>query len=72
MDAPHVAEIYKLAMARPLWQSDRPLAVDPELWRQASHELEEIMRRRGWAVAAANIDEPNFLLYGVPIVMSPS
>jgi hypothetical protein len=47
----------------------KPFPVDPILWRYANDEMRRIMDARGWPVYAADIEQPNFLFRGVPIVM---
>lgn len=69
VDVPALAEVRRRCYARPVWMRDAPLPVEPELYMQANAEMSAVMHARGWAVLAADIREPNFLLHGIPIVM---
>lgn len=68
LEAPALAQVRRLVMTRPPWFSDRPLAVDEDLWHAASAEMAEVMRQRGFSLPRANLSEDNFLLHGTAIV----
>lgn len=71
-EAPTLADLCRLINERPLWMlQDRvPLAVDPETYERASIEMREVQARQGRTVlAAAWVEQPNFLLRGVPVVI---
>ena len=73
VDAPTIADIYRLQCARPWWQQREPIEVEPDVWQAAKREIDEIMERRGWPVlsdeAMSRKGRANFLLFGVPVVM---
>jgi hypothetical protein len=54
---------------RPWWAAKEPLAVDPETYQRASHEMTEVLRARGWSGPGKcpDIRRPNFYLMGVPV-----
>jgi hypothetical protein len=55
---------------RPSWLSDQPVAVDHQTWRAARDEMASIQRDRGFPLAVAPIDQDNFLLRGIPVVIA--
>jgi hypothetical protein len=67
-EAPTIARLSDQLIQRPLWAVRDPLPVDPETYRLGYQEMTEIQKRRGFPVAAAVMDRPNFLLMGVPVV----
>ena len=71
--APALGEIYRRQYARPHWRQTTPLSIEADLWRQAQGELRDVLAKRGWPILSdAEMSKkgvPNFLLYGVPIVM---
>lgn len=69
-DAPTLASLCRQINERPLWAVEEPLPVDPETYQKASVEMEEVQKRRGFPVACAALDRPNFLLRGVPVVIA--
>lgn len=72
-EAPTLASLARMHYERPLWmvRDKVPLAVDPETYQRASDEMRKVQERQGRRVlAAAWVDGPNFLLYGVPVVMA--
>lgn len=69
-DAPALASLCRRINERPLWAIEEPLLVDPETYGSARDEMAEVQKRRGFPVACAAIDRPNFLLRGVPVVMA--
>lgn len=73
LEAPTLASLMRQMSERPLWEiSDRkPLPVDPSTYQKAYAEMSEVQERQGRPVmAAAWAEKPNFLLMGVPVVMS--
>jgi hypothetical protein len=71
-DAPALAALSRQLHERPLWQTREavPLEVNPHTWQRANNEMREAMERQGRLVAAADIGKPNFLLFGIPVVMN--
>jgi hypothetical protein len=47
-----------------------PLETDIETWKAARSEMAEIQKSRGFPLATAMIDRPNFLLRGIPVVVA--
>lgn len=71
LEAPTLAELIAQMHARPLAFVRDPLPVDPETFQKAHAEMKDVQERQGRPVmAAAWADQPNFLLMGVPVVMS--
>jgi hypothetical protein len=69
--APAVADIQRRISARPLWLADQPIAVEPHIWHEAQAQLLESLKQRGWPLLADGAcNRVNFLLCGVPVVMS--
>ena len=69
--APQLAEVRRAIFDRPHYLADRPIAVDHELWHHAQEQLRHVLEARGWPLLASDrCDQPNFLLCGVPVVMS--
>lgn len=68
-EAPVLADLMRRIRDRPLWAMKDPLPVDPETYRKAHAEMTEVQQRQGRCVfAASDVDLPNFLLMGVPVV----
>lgn len=67
-EAPTLAELATKIAERPFWAVEEPLSVDAETFVKAFSEMTEVQRRRGFPVATAAIEQPNFLLRGVPVV----
>ena len=66
-----VADVRRRIFDRPLYLHDQPIAVEPQLWRQAEGELRHALEQRGWPLLASDkVDLPNFLLWGVAVVMT--
>jgi hypothetical protein len=70
LEAPTLAHLSSRMDCRPLWAIEDPFEVDANTFQTARSEMVEIQRRRGFPVASAAIDRPNFLLRGVPVVMA--
>lgn len=70
VDARHLAQVRRAIIERPYYLNDRPIAVDHELWHHAERELRELLAARGWPMVAAPIEQRNFMLLGVPVVMT--
>lgn len=69
MNYPALADIMRRLDARPGWNRDQPLVVEPDLWAQAESEMIEGKRLRGYnEIARAGIPERNFLFCGSIIV----
>lgn len=69
-EAPVLAELCTKLVQRARWAAEEPLAVDAETWQKARDEMVEVQKRRGFTVLGADIKQPNFLLMGVPVVVS--
>lgn len=69
-EAPTLAGLCRQINERPIWAIEEPLPVDPVTYQKARDEMAEVQTRRGFPVACAAIDRPNFLLRGVPVVMA--
>lgn len=72
-DAPHaqchLAHVYELLRHRPPWREKEPLAIEQELFQSAKQEMASVARKRGFPLPTApDIEGPNFMLWGVPIV----
>jgi hypothetical protein len=70
IEAPALAEVLDRYSRLPPWLRDGPFAVEPDLWQRAKTEMDVVMSRRGFHVPKADLDQPNFILYGIPIVMA--
>jgi hypothetical protein len=72
-EAPTLAELARQINDRPLWEvrDKHPLPVDPETYQRGLSEMREVQSRQGRPVAAAGwLKQPNFLLHGIPVVIS--
>lgn len=66
---PHLAQVYSLLRRRPAWREKEPLAIERELFQSAKQEMASVARMRGFPLPTApDIEGPNFMLWGVPIV----
>ena len=65
-----LAELTRRLYARPPWLHDLPRVVDVDTFTRARDEMLAIQRERGFPLATADIDRDNFLLRGIPVVMS--
>lgn len=71
LHAPAVAEVRNMIYARPRYLADQPIAVQPQLWHEAQEQLRQLLAARGWPLSTSgSCDRVNFLLCGVPVVMS--
>jgi len=69
--APAVAALQNAILARPHYLADQPFAIAPHVWHEAQAQLREALERRGWPLLADGAcKRVNFLLCGVPVVMS--
>lgn len=71
LEAPILADLMQRIVHRPWWMMKEPLPVDPDTFEKAKTEMAEVQKLQGRHVAAApGVDQPNFLLMGIPVVMN--
>jgi hypothetical protein len=68
-DVPAVAEVVRRIYDRPPWLRADPLAIEPDLYREARAEYAKALEKRGWPVPYAEMDRDNFLLRGVTVMI---
>lgn len=68
--APTLADLSARIDGRPSWAVKEPLAIDRDTFERAETEMFDVQKRRGFPVPRSEMDQPNFLLRGVPVVMN--
>lgn len=69
-DAQALAEIARALHERPMFLYGEPLSVSAALFERGADEMRAIMRERGFGLpVVTNMGQPNFILYGTPIVV---
>jgi hypothetical protein len=73
IELPILAKLARQIDDRPVWliQDRAPIVVDPATFKAARDEMKLALQRQGRPLSTAPwIDQENFLLRGIPVVMN--
>ena len=69
LDCPTLARVTNEIMALPEWQRERPFSLDHETYETAKHEMESVMRARGYRLPVRkDLRQEHFVVAGVVVM----
>lgn len=68
LDCPTLAQVTNQIMALPEWQRERPFCLDHETYETAKHEMDSVMRARGYRLPIRkDLRQEHFVVAGVVV-----
>jgi hypothetical protein len=68
LDTPTLAHVTNQIMALPEWQRERPFCLDHETYAAAKHEMESVMKARGYRLPVRReLRQEHFVVAGVVV-----